>query len=723
MEELKSLEHTTQEEHVINTWEHISISRILEFKYLIRKFEIQLRYGCINPSCSNSNCLTFQSNPRHTQRTSPHRRPSPLTARIMAFYLASDSDPYTKLCSNQPCILPQQLDMSAQCVKIVVKQKRPAKVDLYSSNTQSYNKKSVLDYWRSNLSITPGATADRKSIIQNLFHSSAVRSFLWQTTTTEPTICHEVLSLPCDITIGDMEVRSRSEQRQSNSIRDSESDHQSHPSSGLQVKADGGSVAYTAHLTIRDLNALRLHYLELSTRQDRKEVSYLKNTLYHALGTPQGLIESFRNCLTTEALNHDDFLIYMEAFHWNDENNAGIFGHLSRAIDALFVPPSDWKVDQTLFAASLVYVNDNDAGHMLSVCWLALIAWVYQSMINVHPRGYLMISKAISEGCMYEDRFLKDDDSTGDDEPGQPNETIPVRKVMPGLVEAFDAYGSEPAKALASKLLQATSARTAFSEAQSRSAQHKTNPDRPSRVLSQVMTILKMFNTSAMKEERGPDLIAIVVDWLVSVTKETWNGKLTLNRWSPAGASIEMLQLMAREFDCLGEGRLLFIDERLHDYTAEWLLKYAETFGTDVNMLHLASLPALFPLKRQVKNFRALNYARMCAAYKEGIYTSSLKERLFPAPDQQRHEYLEERLTKATARYLVLNVRRDLLLEDSLDQLWRRERRELIRPLKVRMGMELGEAGVDQGGVSQEFFRLAFRKAFDLDSGKPLQLT
>ena len=71
--------------------------------------------------------------------------------------------------------------------------------------------------------------------------------------------------------------------------------------------------------------------------------------------------------------------------------------------------------------------------------------------------------------------------------------------------------------------------------------------------------------------------------------------------------------------------------------------------------------------------------------------------------------------------YLVLEIRRDKVLTDAMNQLWRRERRELLRPLKVRMGMEEGEEGVDHGGVQQEFFRVAIGEALNPDYGKLLK--
>ena len=65
------------------------------------------------------------------------------------------------------------------------------------------------------------------------------------------------------------------------------------------------------------------------------------------------------------------------------------------------------------------------------------------------------------------------------------------------------------------------------------------------------------------------------------------------------------------------------------------------------------------------------------------------------------------------ALHFVLSVRRDNVLTDAINQVWRRQRMELMRPLKVLMGLDEGEQGIDHGGVQQEFFRVLFAEALD----------
>jgi len=147
-------------------------------------------------------------------------------------------------------------------------------------------------------------------------------------------------------------------------------------------------------------------------------------------------------------------------------------------------------------------------------------------------------------------------------------------------------------------------------------------------------------------------------------------------------------------------------------------LEYLER-TRNVNTLHLLDFPFLFDSTFLVRIFRTLNFSSLSEAHQSAGYQTTLLERLLIiAEDQLKQNFLANRLKPALSPYLVLDVRRDQLLEDAFNQLWGREQRELLRPLKLRMGMgEGGEEGLDHGGVSQEFFRLVFAQAFDPDAG------
>jgi hypothetical protein len=85
--------------------------------------------------------------------------------------------------------------------------------------------------------------------------------------------------------------------------------------------------------------------------------------------------------------------------------------------------------------------------------------------------------------------------------------------------------------------------------------------------------------------------------------------------------------------------------------------------------------------------------------------------------DGQRRDRLYDRLQTATSKFMVLEIRRKNVLLDTFNSIWRREERELMRPLKIRLGEEGGEEGLDSGGVQQEFFRLAIAEALNPDYG------
>jgi HECT-domain (ubiquitin-transferase) len=149
---------------------------------------------------------------------------------------------------------------------------------------------------------------------------------------------------------------------------------------------------------------------------------------------------------------------------------------------------------------------------------------------------------------------------------------------------------------------------------------------------------------------------------------------------------------------------------------------------SDKNTLNILDYSFLFMSQIRVSYLRALNFASMSEAYQSATFTEQLKEKMMRHAGREdfgrsigrwdRTAFLDSNLKAALAKYLVLDVRRDHLLEDAFNQLWGLEKRELLRPLKVRMGMgEGGEEGVDHGGVSQEFFRLVFEQAFDPEAG------
>eukprot|EP00842_Homolaphlyctis_polyrhiza_P004893 jgi/Hompol1/5404/HPOL_004390-RA len=72
---------------------------------------------------------------------------------------------------------------------------------------------------------------------------------------------------------------------------------------------------------------------------------------------------------------------------------------------------------------------------------------------------------------------------------------------------------------------------------------------------------------------------------------------------------------------------------------------------------------------------------------------------------------LDNDVKRATNPYLVLEVRRERLVDDVLDQI-RKKESDLKKPFKVRF-VGGGEEGQDQGGVQKEFFQVIVNKLLD----------
>lgn len=217
----------------------------------------------------------------------------------------------------------------------------------------------------------------------------------------------------------------------------------------------------------------------------------------------------------------------------------------------------------------------------------------------------------------------------------------------------------------------------------------------------------------------------VIIEWLRSVIMKEWDGKPEVRKNGAVSCAMELLlyiQKYCSWFD--GEPEIFytpFLSERLDvmEMPLEWL-----DFDAAGASTHLLAYPFLFSPSVLVTYFRAINHAAMYKSFESAAMAEHMAQRMtFTDPDSGRGAVrLQDRLRVAQSNYLVLEIRRNDVLTDAMDQLWRRQRRELMRPLKVRMGMEEGEEGVDHGGVQQEFFRVAIAEAMEPKYGmmKPL---
>ena len=199
-----------------------------------------------------------------------------------------------------------------------------------------------------------------------------------------------------------------------------------------------------------------------------------------------------------------------------------------------------------------------------------------------------------------------------------------------------------------------------------------------------------------------------------------WDGKPIATRSSKVGSAIQVMAAMFEDKSNLGLSPSDFItpilSDRLDpiDMPVDWL-----SFRLNSKTIHFLSYSFLFAPDKVVSYFRAINFTTMAKSY-EGAMAMWRHVSGIAADERipiRNFDQVREALKPACNTYFVLQVRREDVLTDAINQIWRRQRRELLRPLKVRMGMHEGEEGVDHGGVQQEFFRVLFAEALNPDIG------
>lgn len=211
-----------------------------------------------------------------------------------------------------------------------------------------------------------------------------------------------------------------------------------------------------------------------------------------------------------------------------------------------------------------------------------------------------------------------------------------------------------------------------------------------------------------------------VVNAMKSVVLAKWDRKPVIRRTGPIGGALLTLKgLFIRGRDVQLHHTNFYLrevpaalDEVEMPY--DWL-----SFKPDATKMHILQFPFLFPPEVVVRYFRSLNLKVMKQSHEKAmaVYANGKAQLLHgPWTVANIDEVLDS--TRAhMARYFVMTIRRSHILEDAIGQIWQRERQELLRPLKVTLGKDEGENGLDHGGVQQEFFRLVFAEAFDPQYG------
>ncbi|OAG37604.1 hypothetical protein AYO21_08212 [Fonsecaea monophora] len=199
-----------------------------------------------------------------------------------------------------------------------------------------------------------------------------------------------------------------------------------------------------------------------------------------------------------------------------------------------------------------------------------------------------------------------------------------------------------------------------------------------------------------------------------TVMLRDWDRSPVILRAGPVGGALEFLAGLYRARQQLNLDadwfHMPFIADTFDDMSmpAEWL-----SFRPDSRQMHLLSFSFLFQPHVLVKYFRAMNIAVMKKSHEDAtiVYNDIRQYMWAPAIPIYGAKEVLAHLRPHMARYFVLTIRRNDILNDAIDQIWRRQRRELMRPLRVRLGKDEGEDGLDHGGVQQEFFRAVFGEA------------
>lgn len=494
-----------------------------------------------------------------------------------------------------------------------------------------------------------------------------------------------------------------------------------------------------------------LEYMELTGRYDdsewrfatprqRQAFAFVAQTVFYSLGTPRQILHCFRR----------------DASGQNDEGHRSLQGGqldslhmvsslrklfticpwdmvlhtLWSSLEKLFVPPKELSTSarqsrrssansiigaptsapiimrRTSDAIQDEHVTDANAAHIATVALFSLVG----SLPEVDSSTWRGILRMRSVGTVAADSDLRKLSS--------PNAQL--------ITDITDKLEHELALRLANRLARALTARLAFHEISK--AREAYTQDSPSQRKNSVLDLLvenlseqymvtsaKGSTYHAAATTQSPGAPAIITEWLRTLLLREWDGNPEVPRSSAVGGAVQILSALYKERNRLGlvpeDFHTPFLAERLDplEIPVAWLGSLSNN-----KSMHLLSYSFLFPPPALVIYFRALNYSIMSKYYESAMTTTRHVTQTAFGPIQIHDDVaLLARMKTSMSTYLVLVVRRDNVVTDSLNQLWRREKRELMRPLKVQMGTDEGEEGLDHGGVQQEFFRVLMAETLD----------
>ncbi|KAK1759478.1 ubiquitin-protein ligase E3A [Echria macrotheca] len=433
---------------------------------------------------------------------------------------------------------------------------------------------------------------------------------------------------------------------------------------------------------------------------------FVEQSLFYVLSDAQLALRSF----TMKGQLYDSQTLWYCMLRMTRIAPSLVFHSLWMAAASLFAPPKSLQSLRSptgkLFPKREKSLSNTEAGRLMSICLHALVA---AAPLVTESRQLSDMSRIRSHGLTLA--------GSGS-----------VAKQPASLCLQYeDAFSDTLALRLARRIFMAIVARRCYDEVNN----SKLDDDEPREpdVLAPLFSQLDFLTVDSayiidfsvkdrtLHETRVPVLL---LDWARAVMMNDWDGSPEVPGDGPFGGALALIEAMYKKRHELLLGDAQFRSEYFAERLDTVQMPVAWLSHTSTRQkLHLLDFPYIFKPATIVSYFRAINFSRMSRAFEE---SSSLKDRIdavFTRSSLTHHhkEVLETRLNVATSKYLVLNIKRERLLRDTFDQLWRREERELMRPLKVHLGEDNGEEGFDSGGVQQEFFRMAVAEALNPDYG------
>ncbi|KAH6887535.1 hypothetical protein B0T10DRAFT_489903 [Thelonectria olida] len=451
----------------------------------------------------------------------------------------------------------------------------------------------------------------------------------------------------------------------------------------------------------------------LSRRRSKKAKSSKKQwrdfneqTIFNVLSNPRAIIESF----TQDGKLYDSQTLWYCLHRLSRVMPSLVFHSLWIAAGSLFVPPPGVQNQMPAKKSNFVQrsqtrLTDAEASHLMSICMHALVA---AAPIVPDSRTLYELSRIRSLGLTLA------------------NSGAVARQPASRCLDYDDTFTNDLAIRLARRLFCAITARRCFSEMET-PGKSDEKPHSNADILGHLVDQLDILTAGSprilefsqseylLHETRVP---TVLLDWARTVILNEWNGRPDFSMDGPFGGALSFIETMYEKRDLLLLGdvqfRVDYLSDRLDsiEMPVDWL-----SFESTRWRRHVLDYSYIFSSETLVSLFRSINFARMSRMFEE---SSSIKSRMSAIVDpgslitNPHHKMvLQDLLRTASSKYLILEIGRSHVARDAFDQLWRREERELLRPLKVHLGEDGGEEGFDSGGVQQEFFRLAIAECLD----------